>query len=212
MTLRSTQPAPLDDIVLVRRCLRKDQGAWEQIVARYRKRVLHTAYKFTGRFDEAEDLMQEIFLRVFNGLDRFDPEANFATWLMSVTRHHCIDHYRARKRAREVPLEDHVEIRAASATNGPFEFVEEQDRHALLREALSSLPEKLRQAIILRDLMELSYEEIVARLGLPEGTVKSRLSRGRSALARQLLTLKRVERPRARANAASSRRRSIDEA
>jgi RNA polymerase sigma-70 factor (ECF subfamily) len=215
MTSLSSHSASLDDVALVERCLRKDQSAWELIVARYRKRVLHMAYKFTGRFDESEDLMQEIFLRVFNGLEQFDPKANFATWLMSVTRHYCIDHYRARKRTREVPLNEQVEIPSSSSTDCPLRLVEQQDRQALLRDALSRLPNKLRQAIILRDLMELTYEEISARLGLPEGTVKSRLSRGRSALARQLLLRKRVGRPRARSArgiAASTRRRSVDEA
>ncbi|MBN2369192.1 MAG: RNA polymerase sigma factor [Vicinamibacteria bacterium] len=207
------QSASLDDVVLVGRCLRQDDNAWELIVARYKKRVLHMAYKFTGRHDAAEDLMQEIFLRVFNGLARFDQNASFSAWLMSVARHHCIDNYRARKRAREVSLEDQAELRATESAASPFRRLEERDRREILREALSRMPEKLRQVIILRDLMELSYEEIGSRLGLPEGTLKSRLSRGRSALARRLLTPKRKERPRATSAcgiAASARRRSVN--
>jgi RNA polymerase sigma-70 factor (ECF subfamily) len=192
MTLSGAQSSSLTDVELVERCLRGDNAAWEQIHFRYRRRVLHVAYKFTGRYEEAEDLMQDVFLRIFRGLARFDREANFNTWLMSVARNHCIDHYRAKKRACEIHLEDVQDFHLTAAASGnPQRLVEEQDRRNLLRQALARLPEKLREAIILRDLMELTYEEMVARLGLPEGTVKSRLNRGRAALARQL----RMSRP-----------------
>jgi RNA polymerase sigma-70 factor (ECF subfamily) len=207
----TTQPASPTDIELVERCLEKDDRAWEQIVSRYRKRVLHLAYKFTGRYEEAEDLMQEVFLRVFRGLDRFDREASFVTWLMSVARNHCIDHYRSKVRAREVLLDDVMDLQAMAAPTGnPHRMIEEQDRRQLLRDALERLPERLQSAIILRDLMELSYDEIVARLGRPEGTVKSRLNRGRAALARELMRSQRgVRQPapnRPRQEAAHRRR------
>ena len=94
------------DAELIERCLRKDNAAWEQIVARFRRKVFHIAYKFTGKHDEAEDLTQEIFLKVFRSLDKFNRDADFSTWLSSVARNYCIDHYRASKREKEVLVED----------------------------------------------------------------------------------------------------------
>src|SRR4029450_456729 len=94
------KPAPSDG-ELIERCLRKDNAAWELIIARFRRKVFHIAYKFTGRHNDAEDLMQEIFLKVFKSLDKSNQEADFSTWLSSVARNYCIDHYRASKRERE---------------------------------------------------------------------------------------------------------------
>jgi RNA polymerase sigma factor (sigma-70 family) len=87
--------ATLPDSELIERCLKHDEDAWVQIVARFRRRVFHISYKFTGRAGDAEDLTQEIFLRLFRCLDKFNRDADFATWLTSVARNHCIDHYRA---------------------------------------------------------------------------------------------------------------------
>jgi RNA polymerase sigma-70 factor (ECF subfamily) len=176
------------DAELIERCLRKENAAWEQIVARFRRRVFHIAYKFTGKHDEAEDLTQEIFLRVFKSLDKFNRDADFSTWLSSVARNHCIDHYRACKREREVLVHDLVAFDLAPAASGnPHRALEERDRGSFLRQGLDQLPDKLREAVVLRDLQGLSYQEMADRLALPEGTVKSRINRGREELARLLL-------------------------
>jgi RNA polymerase sigma-70 factor (ECF subfamily) len=176
------------DAELIERCLRKDSQAWEQIVVRFRRRVFHIAYKFTGKHDEAEDLTQEIFLRLFRSLDKFNKDADFSTWLSSVARNHCIDHYRASKREREVLVHDLVAFDLAPAASGnPHRALEERDRRSFLREGLDQLPDKLREAVVLRDLQGLSYQEMADRLALPEGTVKSRINRGREELARLLL-------------------------
>jgi RNA polymerase sigma-70 factor, ECF subfamily len=176
------------DAELIERCLRKDNSAWEQIVARYRRKVFHIAYKFTGKHDEAEDLTQEIFLKVFKSLDKFNRDADFSTWLSSVARNFCIDNYRAGKREREVLVEDLVAFDLAPAASGnPHRALEDQDRRSFLRRGLDQLPDKLREAVVLRDLQGLSYQEMADRLGLPEGTVKSRINRGREELARLLL-------------------------
>jgi RNA polymerase sigma-70 factor (ECF subfamily) len=176
------------DAELIERCLRKDNPAWEQIVARYRRKVFHIAYKFTGKHDEAEDLTQEIFLKVFRSLDKFNRDADFSTWLSSVARNFCIDNYRAGKREREVVVEDLVAFDLAPAASGnPHRALEDQDRRSFLRRGLDQLPDKLREAVVLRDLQGLSYQEMADRLGLPEGTVKSRINRGREELARLLL-------------------------
>ena len=176
------------DAELIERCLRKDNTAWEQIVARFRRKVFHIAYKFTGRHNDAEDLTQEIFLKVFRSLDKFNQDADFSTWLSSVARNYCIDQYRASKREREVVVEDLVAFDLAPASSGnPHRALEDRDRRSFLRRGLDLLPEKLREAVVLRDLQGLSYQEMADRLRLPEGTVKSRINRGREELSRLLL-------------------------
>jgi RNA polymerase sigma-70 factor (ECF subfamily) len=185
-----------EDVALIERCLRRDQSAWEEIVARYRRKVFHIAYKFTGKHDEAEDLSQEIFLKVFKSLDKFNRNADFSTWLSSVARNYCIDHYRAMRREKEVVVEDLVAMDLAPAASGnPHRALEDRDRRSFLRRGLELLPGKLKEAVILRDLQGLSYQEMADRLRLPEGTVKSRINRGREELARLLV---RAQQPRRR--------------
>jgi RNA polymerase sigma factor (sigma-70 family) len=181
-------PPAASDAVLIERCLQKDNAAWDEIMARYRRRVFHIAYKFTGKHDQAEDLTQEIFLKLFKSLDKFNRDADFGTWLTSVARNYCIDHYRASKREREVMVEDLLAFdQAVSSSGNPQRRLEESDRRSFLRAGLERLPDKLREAVVLRDLQGLSYQEMADRLNLPEGTVKSRINRGREELARLLL-------------------------
>jgi RNA polymerase sigma-70 factor (ECF subfamily) len=186
-------PASPDAIeTLIKRCLAGDQAAWEEIVRTHRRKVFNVAYKFVGKHDEAEDLTQDIFLKIFKALDTFDRRANFQTWLISVSRNLCIDHYRSVRKERETIDRDvdAGELTPASATGSPMAALEQRDRVALLRQALAELPETLRTAVVLRDLQELSYQEIADQLHLPEGTVKSRINRGRTELARQVRKLR----------------------
>jgi RNA polymerase sigma-70 factor (ECF subfamily) len=179
--------SPLDADI-IERCLHHDNTAWETVITRYRRKVFHIAYKFTGKHDEAEDLTQEIFLKVFRSLEKFHRDADFSTWLSSVARHYCIDRYRARKRERQVLVEDLLAFDHAPATSGnPHLALEDRDLRSLLRQGLEQLPPKLREAVVLRDLQGLSYQEMAERLSLPEGTVKSRINRGREELTRRLL-------------------------
>jgi RNA polymerase sigma-70 factor (ECF subfamily) len=195
------------DAALIERCLRQDNSAWDEIMARYRRRVFHIAYKFTGKHDQAEDLTQEIFLKLFKSLDKFNRDADFGTWLTSVARNYCIDHYRASKREREVMVEDLLAFDQAVASSGnPQRRLEESDRRSFLRAGLERLPDKLREAVILRDLQGLSYQEMADRLGLPEGTVKSRINRGREELARLLLRAQQPARRLRRGGRADARR------
>ncbi len=185
----AAQPATPDS--LIEQCLRGDQSAWEVIVRQHWRKVFNVAYKFVGKHDEAEDLAQDIFLKIFKALHTFDRRANFQTWIISISRNLCIDHYRSVRKerqtiAREVDAND---LQPASKERGPYAAAEHQDLRAMLRLALETLPVTLRTAVVLRDLQELSYQEIADRLGLPEGTVKSRINRGRLELARQLKRL-----------------------
>lgn len=195
------------DAALIERCLRQDNAAWDEIMGRYRRRVFHIAYKFTGKHDQAEDLTQEIFLKLFRSLDKFNRDADFATWLTSVARNYCIDHYRASKREREVMVEDLLAFdQAASSSGNPQRRLEESDRRSFLRAGLERLPDKLREAVVLRDLQGLSYQEMADRLGLPEGTVKSRINRGREELARLLLRAQQPARRQGRGGRMDARR------
>jgi RNA polymerase sigma-70 factor (ECF subfamily) len=185
-------PAPdsLDD--LIERCLSGDQRAWELVVRRHWRKVFNVAYKFVGKHDEAEDLAQDIFLKVFRSLGTFDQRANFQTWLISVSRNLCIDHYRSVRRERELIDRDldARDLSPASPEPGPAAALEQRDRVTMLREALARLPDTLRTAVVMRDIHELSYQEIADKLSLPEGTVKSRINRGRTELARQVQKLR----------------------
>ena len=187
------QPPSSDDIeALIQRCLRGDQTAWEKIVRLHWRRVFNVAYKFVGKHDQAEDLTQDIFLKVFKSLSTFDRRANFQTWLISVSRNLCIDHYRSVRKERQTIDRDvdANELSPIAAEPGPIATLEHRDRVTLLREALAALPATLRMAVIMRDIQELSYQEIATRLDLPEGTVKSRINRGRTELARQVRRLR----------------------
>ena len=191
MTNASNPSPPTETDALIERCLAGDQEAWNQIVRTHWRKVFNLAYKFVGRHDEAEDLAQDVFLKIFKALHTFDRRANFQTWLISISRNLCIDHYRSVRKERETMARD---VDASTLTppareRSPLGELEHLDLRQRIREALAELPPTLREAVVLRDLQEFSYQEIAAQLRLPEGTVKSRINRGRLELARQLRRL-----------------------
>ena len=190
MSQPGTPPDSID--ALIQRCLAGDQTAWEQIVRQHWRKVFNIAYKFTGKHDEAEDLTQDVFLKIFKSLDTFDRRANFQTWLVSVSRNLCIDHYRSVRKERETIDRDvdAGDLSPVATTVSPIAALEHRDRVELLKAALAKLAPSLREAVMLRDIQELSYQEIAERQKLPEGTVKSRINRGRTELARQIRRLR----------------------
>jgi RNA polymerase sigma-70 factor (ECF subfamily) len=202
MSADSAAAQPLTPDSLIEQCLAGDQAAWEQIVRQNWRKVFNVAYKFVGKHDEAEDLTQDIFLKIFKALASFDRRANFQTWIISISRNLCIDHYRSVRKERQTIARDvdSNDLQPIATERGPYAQAEHQDLRAQLRQALETLPVTLRTAVVLRDLQELSYQEIADRLGLPEGTVKSRINRGRIELAHQLKRLqdKQPVRPRKR--------------
>jgi len=191
MTSDTSQP-PSEIDALIERCLAGDQDAWGQIVRQHWRKVFNVSYKFTGKHDEAEDLTQDIFVKIFKSLHTFDRRANFQTWLISISRNLCIDHYRSVRKERETISRDIDSREMGTATRvepGPLAGIEREDQRALLRLALNQLAPTLRSAVLLRDIKEMSYQEIADMLALPEGTVKSRINRGRTELARQIRRL-----------------------
>jgi RNA polymerase sigma-70 factor (ECF subfamily) len=175
---------------LVERCLGGEQGAWEDLVKLYTKRVYGICYRFTGRDNEAQDLTQDVFLRVFKTLGSFRAgEGSFVVWLTRLTRNLLVDHYRRSKHDRVTDtIEDKLMIleertAQSSRTDG---LLAGREAGELLQAALQKLSPELREAVILRDLQEMEYREIARVLDVPEGTVKSRLNRGRAELAKVL--------------------------
>ena len=180
---------------LIQACLNSDQQAWAEIVNRHWRPVFNVAYKFVGKHDEAEDLSQEIFFKVYKALETFNKEANFQTWLISISRNFCIDHYRSVRKEREV-LDRNANLDELSLiTKGPNPFINlsRSNQRDLLKRALLLIPDKLRTCIVMRDIRDLSYHEISTKLDLPVGTVKSRINRGRKELARQILELQQIQ-------------------
>jgi len=190
--MSEASPAPLAPDEIIERCLNGDQAAWEAIVRLYWRKVFNVAYKFVGRHDMAEDLTQDVFLKLYKSLDTFDRRANFQTWLISVSRNLCIDHYRSVRKERETINRDvdASELMPVSTDLAADTRIERHDRVVLLRQALDRLAPTLRTAVMLRDIQELTYQEIADQLHLPEGTVKSRINRGRTELARQIQKLR----------------------
>jgi RNA polymerase sigma-70 factor, ECF subfamily len=191
---RGTEPARANgdaEADLVRRCLDGDATAWDALVREHWKRVFNIAYKFVAQLDEAEDLTQEIFVKLFSALPTYDRRASFETWLTRVSRNLCIDRYRQRRReeARFTGEVDPDAIPLEELVSRPDATLEQRDEIAMVRVAMARLPATYRHPVVLRDIHELSYEEIAQRLQLPEGTVKSRINRGRRELARHLRAL-----------------------
>jgi RNA polymerase sigma-70 factor (ECF subfamily) len=173
---------------LLPRCRKGDEGAWHELVTLHTRRVFGLAYRFTGRVDEAEDLTQEIFIKVYKTLDRYrEADGPFPGWLMAVARNHAIDHYRRRKQERLRRTEDPEILETAPAREEhPVVGLERQERARLVHRGLRALPEDLRLPLILCDLQGLPYDEIAATLQVPLGTVKSRINRARLELAKRL--------------------------
>ena len=181
------------DFSLVSRCLRGDETAWEELVRLHTRKVYGLCYRFTGSGSEAQDLTQEVFLRVFRTVKTFrSAEGSFATWLSRVTRNLLIDHYRRTRHDRVTDsIEDQLPTMEQEGTETrPDRALAGREASEILQAALQKLSPDLREAVILRDLQEMEYREIADVLGIPEGTVKSRLNRGRAELARVLRRLK----------------------
>jgi len=177
------------DNQLVDRCLAGQEEAWEDLVTIHTRRVYSICYRFTGSGHAAQDLTQEVFLRVFKSLKSYRAgEGSFTVWLSRLSRNLLIDNYRRTKLER---VTDSIETQlpllegrtSASRTEG---LLAGREASEVLQAALAKLSPDLREAVILRDLEEMEYKEIAQVLEVPEGTVKSRLNRGRAELGRIL--------------------------
>lgn len=183
---------------LVRRCAQGDATAWEEIVQRFHRRIYNICYRFAGSADDAQDLTQEVFIKVYKTVSSFDGEkASFNTWVTTVTRNLLVDHFRKTRNDRATDSidaaqgadEDGPTLADRLASDGaenPQKHVESRERREMVQRALQQISPDLREAVILRDLQDMDYREIAQVLKVPEGTVKSRINRGRAELARLL--------------------------
>ena len=182
---------------LVRRCRAGDGAAWEEIVQTYSRRVYNLAYRFTSRADTAEDLTQDVFVRVYRSLEQYNPkQGDLQNWLMRLARNLIIDDYRKRQRAPQDEIADDLEdhkYHLRSAGNSVQREMERRELGAQVQAGIDKLSADLRTCVILRDIEELSYQEIVDLLKIPEGTVKSRINRGRIELAKILRRMRVME-------------------
>ena len=183
--------------LLVRRCIAGDAVAWEEIVQRYHRRIYNICYRFTGSGTDADDLTQEVFIKMYRTLNSYDAERGaFMTWVTTVTRNLLVDHFRKSRQERltdsldtpaseqedAMPLSERIPDRGPA----PDSKVESRETGEAVHQALQRLSPDLREAVILRDLQDMDYREIATVLRVPEGTVKSRINRGRAELARLL--------------------------
>jgi len=185
---------------LVRRAVAGDAAAWEELVRGYNRRIYNLCYRFTGSADEAEDLTQEVFIKMYRSLASYDVERGaFVSWVTTLTRNLLVDHFRKSRQERLTDSLDaapSADAEPGSASRGdliedttavsPDQKVGRSDTQKLVQQALQKLSPDLREAVILRDLQDMDYKEIAAALRVPEGTVKSRINRGRAELSRLL--------------------------
>lgn len=176
-----------DEKDLVDRCRKGDDDAWRDLVDRFGPRVYAIAYHFTMKREDAEELSQEIFLKLFENLHRYDGGFPLVAWVLSVSRNLCIDRYRRRKREKSFRfVSDEAVTALLKAEDDPANAALRKERTQMLFSALADIPEDLAEILILRDLNGLAYEEIGKALELPDGTVKSRLFRARTEVARKI--------------------------
>ena len=196
------RPLEQDWSQMIRRCMDGDSGAWAEMVRTHQKRVYGLCYRFTGNAADAEDLTQDVFLKIYSNLGSFDAaRGSLPVWITTMTRNLLVDNFRRTRNLRATgSLDDGWDETEGLkpvdrlAATGPtqHEAAANKELAKMVQAALAKVSVELREAVILRDLQDLDYKEIAQVLGIPEGTVKSRISRGRAELARLLERNKRV--------------------
>ena len=175
---------------LLERCRRGDELAWEALVRQYQSRIYGIAYALVGNAEDARDVSQDVFIRLYKKLNKCrDPEM-FVPWMIRITRNAAIDFLRRRKarpQRAETPVEEMIDLRADG--NNPEEQYEVETRNRLVYNALQKLSGISREIIVLKDMQGLALIEIAEMLGIPIGTAKSRSNRARIELAKAVLAL-----------------------
>ena len=181
-----------DDAELVGRCLQGDEQAYRELITRYRRQVYSLALHMVRRVEDAEDLTQETFVRMFRALERYDPTRPFGAWIITIASRLCIDHLRRRRLnpmslfQREAESDEEYVIDVEDPGPGPDVVTIHREEERRAGELIDSLPEHYRIVVMLRHQQDLSYEEIATALDLPLGTVKARIHRARELLKRRI--------------------------
>lgn len=195
------RPLEIDWSQIVRLCMDGDSGAWAELVRTHHRRVYGLCFRFTGNAADAEDLTQDVFLKIYSNLTSFDTaRGSLQVWITTMTRNLLVDNFRRTKNLRvtgslDEGWDESDELRPADRlaahTPSPHETAAQKELAKMVQDALAKVSVELREAVILRDLQDMDYKEIAQVLEIPEGTVKSRISRGRAELARLLERNKR---------------------
>ncbi len=176
-----------EDLALVARARAEDADAFETLIRKYQGWVFTLAYRMLGDRADAEEMAQEIFLKVYRAIGRFKGEAKFSTWLHRIATNHCLNHLESRRRRiRSHANPGHLLDQVSDPAPGPDHLVEGSGVRNLVRQALLRLTPEHRAILILREVQGLAYEEIGELLGLESGTVRSRLHRARMELKERL--------------------------
>jgi RNA polymerase sigma-70 factor (ECF subfamily) len=177
----------------IQQCKQGLISAFDALVERYEKRVFNFAYRMAGNYDDANDVAQEAFIRVFNSINTFRGDANFSTWLYRIVTNVYLDERKKAKSHLHTPLDEYIELEENAVARqvedtgpSPEDLAELSERHDLLQKAIQSLPDYQRIMVVLYHTESKSYEEIAEIMNLPIGTVKSRLNRARLALKEKL--------------------------
>jgi RNA polymerase sigma-70 factor (ECF subfamily) len=186
--IENSEVQPMDrDRILVHACLAGDEDAWEIMVQTHSRRILNLCLHYAGRRDEAEDLTQEVFVRIYRSLRSFHLDSgSFQCWIVSIARNLIIDHYRKERRYQTPIGSEEMESLHLEdeKTPSPSRAFERAEAGWILSQALDDLSPDLREAVVLRDLEGMSYQQVAETTGVSEGTVKSRLFRARVRLAK----------------------------
>lgn len=164
----------------ISRCKRGESEAWEVIINSYSKPVYNIALNFIADRDVAADITQDIFLKLYHNIDKFKEEKNFSAWLFTLSRNYCIDYWRKNKRYLQC---DALDEKMSADTPTPEQDAIRDAEIARLRKSIALLDPDLRIFLIMRDILNLTYQQIAGKFGVPEGTVKSRINRARIKLA-----------------------------
>jgi len=177
---------------VIQRCIKGEEGAWEMLVNHYSKRIFNMSYQFSGSYPEAEDMTQEIFLKLYNALPKYDFDKDFTAWFLTLAKNYLIDQYRKTKWER-TKRDDFNDYYLASASEGLENGIVRKENKKIIWESLNHISSDIRMVVILRDIQGKKYGEIAEIMSLPLGTIKSRVNRGRLQLAKVLKERKEKE-------------------
>jgi len=182
-----------DECALIQRCKDGDLSAFDELVRQYERQVYNFAYRLTHNYDDANDISADAFIKIYNAIESFRGDANFSTWLFRIVTNLYLDWRKRSKAHMNIPLDEYIDLEESSVTRqiedpspGPLELLEAGERFQVLERAINDLPDYQRVMVILYHTQGQSYEEIAQIIGLPIGTVKSRLNRARLALRKKL--------------------------
>jgi RNA polymerase sigma-70 factor, ECF subfamily len=190
-TFFSRDLASVADCDLVATAVHGGEGSFEELVRRYQRPISAYVYRMVGNYESALDLTQEIFIKVYNSLERYRAEFKFSTWIYKIAHNAAVDHLR-RSATREQslvigPEGDQFDLPIESSRLSPEQESERRERRGEIETVVRALPANYRELVILRHSQDLSYEEIVEVTGLPLGTVKNRLFRAREMMRQQFV-------------------------